>query len=314
MPSMPPGGPVATYPSYAEAQKAVDYLSDNKFPVQYVSIVGTDLKLVERVTGRLTYGRVALAAAVSGAYIGLFVGVLFAFLEQRDFAATLTSTIAIGAGFGMIFGLVSYAMTGGRRDFTSTSQMVAAQYAVWCTPEYAGQAQQMLAGMTDAVAAGLRQAHQGGEPAGGDRAAAGAQHPGGRYPAGQQGGPWGAGPSSGSQPGTGGQAGTGGQEGAGGQAGTGGWPGSGMPGSGRPGPGRPQGAAHPGTGGQPQWQGQQPPPRPQSPPEPAQSPPEPAPAAVSGPTYSEMIARKKAEQARREAEGQSSREQEEGER
>ena len=67
LPAPPPGHPIATYRTYLEAQRAVDYLSDEKFPVQHVSIVGTDLKMVERVTGRLTYGRVALAGALSGA-------------------------------------------------------------------------------------------------------------------------------------------------------------------------------------------------------------------------------------------------------
>ena len=41
------------YEKYEEAQKAVDYLSDHEFPVQNVLIVGTDLKQVERITGRV---------------------------------------------------------------------------------------------------------------------------------------------------------------------------------------------------------------------------------------------------------------------
>ena len=50
---------LGVYEKYEQAQKAVDYLSDNEFPVQNCLIVGTDLKQVERVTGRLTYGKVA---------------------------------------------------------------------------------------------------------------------------------------------------------------------------------------------------------------------------------------------------------------
>ena len=41
---------VGIYSSYADAQKAVDYLADEKFEVQNLAIVGTDLKSVERVT------------------------------------------------------------------------------------------------------------------------------------------------------------------------------------------------------------------------------------------------------------------------
>ncbi len=45
------GWPIGSYFTYAEAQRAVDYLSDQEFPVQQVTIVGVDLMQVERVTG-----------------------------------------------------------------------------------------------------------------------------------------------------------------------------------------------------------------------------------------------------------------------
>ena len=54
LPTPPKGWPIGSYPTYAEAQRAVDYLSDQQFPVQQVTIVGVDLMQVERVTGRLT--------------------------------------------------------------------------------------------------------------------------------------------------------------------------------------------------------------------------------------------------------------------
>jgi hypothetical protein len=34
LPTPPKGWPVGSYPTYAEAQRAVDFLSDNQFPVQ----------------------------------------------------------------------------------------------------------------------------------------------------------------------------------------------------------------------------------------------------------------------------------------
>ncbi len=155
MPAAPPGRPIATYPTYAEAQAAVDYLSDEKFAVQNVSIVGTDLKMVERVTGRLTYGRVALGGMLSGAWFGGFVGLILAMFDQTAGLAVVLPAILIGAAFGMIFGVISYAATGGRRDFTSTSQIVAAQYAVWCVDEVAGEALRVLAQKPGARGQGL---------------------------------------------------------------------------------------------------------------------------------------------------------------
>ena len=46
MPTPPKGWPIGSYPTYAEAQRAVDYLSDQAFPVQQVTIVGVDLMQV----------------------------------------------------------------------------------------------------------------------------------------------------------------------------------------------------------------------------------------------------------------------------
>ena len=58
------GQSVGSYTTYREAQHAVDYLADQKFPVEYTEIVGRDLSFVERVTGRWTTGRAVLAMHV----------------------------------------------------------------------------------------------------------------------------------------------------------------------------------------------------------------------------------------------------------
>jgi hypothetical protein len=121
VPTPPRGDTIARYATYLEAQRAVDYLSDNQFPVQAVTIVGTGLRMVERVTGRLTYPRVAIAGAASGAWFGLFVGLLLSIFSEGGPGGALLAAILFGAGFGMLFGIISYAFTGGRRDFTSTS-------------------------------------------------------------------------------------------------------------------------------------------------------------------------------------------------
>lgn len=143
LPTPPRGVSIAKYGTYLEAQAAVDHLSDNRFPVQAVTIVGSGLRMVERVTGRLTYGRVAVAGALSGAWFGLFVGLLLSLLSDTAFAGVVGAML-LGAGFGMLFGIISYAATRGRRDFTSTSQIVASEYEVLCIEEHAGRAMQLL--------------------------------------------------------------------------------------------------------------------------------------------------------------------------
>ncbi|MBO0608514.1 general stress protein [Myceligenerans salitolerans] len=144
VPTLPAGDEVAAYPTYLQAQQAVDYLSDHKFPVENVTIVGTDLRMVERVTGRLTYGRVALAGVLSGAWFGLFVGLLLTLFAGDGGGGVLFVGIGLGAGFGLLFSVLSYAFTGGRRDFTSSSQIVAATYAILCAHDHASDARAML--------------------------------------------------------------------------------------------------------------------------------------------------------------------------
>ncbi|MGA9716566.1 MAG: general stress protein, partial [Aeromicrobium sp.] len=78
---------LGVYDDYAAAQKAVDYLSDEEFPVHDVLIVGTDLKQVERVTGRLTWARVLMAGAGSGAWLGLLIGLLLSVFTEGSASA-----------------------------------------------------------------------------------------------------------------------------------------------------------------------------------------------------------------------------------
>jgi hypothetical protein len=143
------------YDTYEKAQRAVDYLSDHQFPVQNVLIVGTDLKQLERVTGRLTRSRVAIGGLVSGAWLGLFVGLIFALLDTSSGAgyAGVILTIAFGAVFGLVWGLIGYAITGGNRDFTSVMQVVATQYEVLVEHRFAQQGRELLAQMDPMAAA-----------------------------------------------------------------------------------------------------------------------------------------------------------------
>lgn len=138
---------VGSYTTYAKAQRAVDFLSDHKFAVEHTAIVGSDLRLVETVLGRLTLGRAALAGASTGAWFGLFVGLLlsvFADASETSWLGLVLAGLLYGAVFGAVFGTVAYAVTGGRRDFTSRSQLVAARYDVVCTPDDAEDAKNLL--------------------------------------------------------------------------------------------------------------------------------------------------------------------------
>lgn len=147
LPTPPTGWPIGSYSTYEEAQRAVDHLADQEFPVQEVTIVGVDLMLVERVTGRLSWGRVLGGGAASGAWFGLFVGLIMGMFAQQG--ASWIGPVLVGLGTGVVFGLifaaVGYASTKGRRDFSSASQLVAGRYDVLSQPSHAEHGRDLLA-------------------------------------------------------------------------------------------------------------------------------------------------------------------------
>lgn len=144
-PSLPEGWPIGSYGTYAQAQKAVDYLADNDFPVADVTIVGVEPMLVERVAARLTWGRVLTRAALSGAWLGLFVGLLLSMFSPGAGWAAILFGLATGVVFAMVFAAVGYGATRGQRDFISTSQLVAQRYDVLSKPRSAERGRELLA-------------------------------------------------------------------------------------------------------------------------------------------------------------------------
>lgn len=136
---------VATYPDYLDAQHAVDRLSDLGFPVDRVTIVGENVRLVERVLGRMTVGRAALAGAGTGAWFGLLIGVLLGIFTVAAWWRVMLFAIVAGLLWGAVFGAIAHAMTGGRRDFASTSSLQADTYTLLVEAELADRARQLLA-------------------------------------------------------------------------------------------------------------------------------------------------------------------------
>ncbi len=139
---------VATYPDYQQAQRAVDFLSDTNFRVERVAIIGTGLRTVENVLGRLTVGKAALAGAASGAWFGLFIGVLLGLFSVSDWWKVILSTVLIGIFWFALFGAIAQAMTKGQRDFTSQKSLQATEYGISVDAAYADQATQLLARLT----------------------------------------------------------------------------------------------------------------------------------------------------------------------
>jgi membrane protein required for beta-lactamase induction len=152
------GRVVASYGTYRDAERAVDRLSDEKFPVERTRIVGHGLRFVEEVTGRFGYGDAVLRGALSGGLVGLLIGWLFAVFNWFDPRVAWGWLIFDGLWFGLVFGaligLVLHAFTQGRRDFSSVPAMKADRYDVVVDEEVADEAERLLGATEPAKARG----------------------------------------------------------------------------------------------------------------------------------------------------------------
>ena len=115
-------------------------------------IVGTDLRQVERVTGRLTWGKVLGGGILSGMWMGLFVGLILTLFGSEPQVGLLATAVAGGAVFGLIWAGLGYSMTRGRRDFTSVRQVVAPKYALLVEHKAFDEARETLSRMPGGVA------------------------------------------------------------------------------------------------------------------------------------------------------------------
>ena len=130
-PDIPRGDVLLSVDTYAEAQSVVDRLAHADYAVTDIAIVGHDLVTIERVTGRLTYARIALRGVLNGAWFGLFFSLMFSvFNAESSNAIVLPAVVAIGAGVGMLFSLALYSMRRRRHDFSSIQQVLASRYEV----------------------------------------------------------------------------------------------------------------------------------------------------------------------------------------
>lgn len=138
---------LGVFDSYPDAQKAVDQLADANFPVKNLAIVGTDLRLMERVTGRRTWGTVLGQGVTSGLSTGFIVAIVMMILQPQpdSFFVMLLTAILIGVVIGLVFAVLGYVLSRGQRDFTSVSQTVATKYELLCEHKVAAQARELLA-------------------------------------------------------------------------------------------------------------------------------------------------------------------------
>ncbi|MBE1514355.1 general stress protein [Nesterenkonia halotolerans] len=144
---LPRGELLGRYRSYEDAQKVVDHLTAAEdFDVKALTIVGNDLRSVEHIRTRLTYPRVALGGAAQGAMFGAFIGLLIYLFSPEASIYNLAFSVVLGMAIWMIIGVLGFAMRKGRREYASSSQLVATSFDVVCEFGSAQRARQLVAG------------------------------------------------------------------------------------------------------------------------------------------------------------------------
>ncbi|WP_035254396.1 general stress protein [Agrococcus lahaulensis] len=140
---LPSGVVVASFETYDQAQAAIAKVSGAEAELKGLAIVGNDLKLVERITGRLTWGKVALAGAMRGLGFGAFIGLVYMLLVPEAIASVLLFPL-LGLAFGILLGVVTHSMTRRKRDYASVQQVLAARYDVVAPQQSAGRAMHII--------------------------------------------------------------------------------------------------------------------------------------------------------------------------
>ena len=137
---------IANFKQYTDALAYVDNLIKHNFPAGSVAIVGSDLRTVERIRGKVTYARLAIGGAVTGSWVGLAFGLVFGGGSAASQAELVSATagvgqsVVVGAGLGMLFNVIRYSMSRNKRSFFSQSSVVASKYQVQVPAALADQA------------------------------------------------------------------------------------------------------------------------------------------------------------------------------
>jgi hypothetical protein len=139
---------IETDPSHREAERTFDWLSDQGFAVEHLAIVGTGLRYIEDVSGRLTTARSAAMGAAQGAMLGLLFGLFFT--HAADFFGVVLYGLVAGPFWGATWRALLHYSQRGRRDFGSVARSVADRYEIQADHEVADEAVRLLEGKAHA--------------------------------------------------------------------------------------------------------------------------------------------------------------------
>jgi len=143
--AIPTGDTLQTFDSYPGAQELVQTLVAHGVRAQSLSIVGSDVAVVERVLATVGYGRTALSSALSGSWLGVLAGLVFVVISPTDLVTPIVSGLLIGAGVGMVVGMALFSSSRGlKRRYRSSQQIIAQKYRVMVEPTDSDSAKKAL--------------------------------------------------------------------------------------------------------------------------------------------------------------------------
>ena len=140
--------PVATFAALGDVDDALSAATGEGFPIDRTTIVGTDLRFVEKVEGRLTIARAAGYGAVTGAWLGALIASFAAIFSAHTVGGGLSMLfggIVLGTAFGAVFGAVAFRVAGPHDGITGNPTLVAARYELRTAAELAGELRGLLA-------------------------------------------------------------------------------------------------------------------------------------------------------------------------
>ncbi|MYM20790.1 magnesium transporter [Brevibacterium sp. 5221] len=143
---VPRGETIASYSKHEEARAAVARLAERDFDVSALTIVGSDVAIVESMEGLRSWAAAAGSGALSGAWLGLFLGLIMALLggDQSLTSGGLLPALLIGVGIGIIWGLLMRWQAGRRGSVAGRPQVLAGRYDIVCAPARAAEARLLL--------------------------------------------------------------------------------------------------------------------------------------------------------------------------
>lgn len=138
------GPTVASFPRYEAAQKAVSQLIAGDIPAKQIAIVGTGLRSIERVTGKLGFATAARSGAINGLFLGLVFSAIFVIGTPSPPIQLFVGVLLVGVAIGMLLSIVTFALVRRRRDYASVAQVLADHYDVTVSSEHVHRAREIL--------------------------------------------------------------------------------------------------------------------------------------------------------------------------